>query len=73
MDAFLLIWRPHDLDTAYLLFVAGVGVHATRPCLHATDGRPYGVACPDEHPMFPLDLEAFRECLATRTSRLVFL
>lgn len=66
IDTFLLGWRPHDLDTAYLPFTAGVGVQVgtSDPVFMQRMGSPYGAARPDERPTFPLDLEAFRARLA---------
>jgi len=65
LDTFLLGWRPHDLDTTYLPFVAGVGVQigTTDPVfMQRMGGRAPRPA--DEHPAFPLDLAAFRARLA---------
>ena len=66
LDTFLLGWRPHDLDTAYLPFIAGVGIQVgtSDPVFMQRMGSPYGTARPDERPAFPLDLEAFRARLA---------
>lgn len=66
LDTFLLGWRPHDLETAYLPFIAGVGVQVgtSDPVFMQQMGSRYGAARPDERPAFPLDLEAFRERLA---------
>ena len=63
VDTFLLGWRPHDLDTTYLPFIAGVGVQVgtSDPVFMQQMGA---AARPDERPAFPLDLEAFRERLA---------
>jgi len=64
LDTFLLGWRPHDLDTAYLPFMAGVGIQVgtSDPVfMQRMDGA---AARPDERPAFPLDLVAFRERLA---------
>jgi lactate 2-monooxygenase len=63
LDTFLLGWRPHDLDTAYLPFVAGVGVQVgtSDPVFMQRQQVPLR---PDERPAFPLDLEAFRARLA---------
>jgi lactate 2-monooxygenase len=63
LDTFLLGYRPHDLDTTYLPFLAGVGVQVgtSDPVFM----QQMGVAIrPDERPEFPFDLEAFRERLA---------
>ncbi|KAI9507965.1 FMN-dependent alpha-hydroxy acid dehydrogenase [Russula earlei] len=64
VDTFLLGWRPHDLDAAYLPFLAGVGVQVgtSDPVFMQRMG---GLAPrPDERPAFPLDLEGFRARLA---------
>jgi lactate 2-monooxygenase len=63
LDTFLIGWRPHDLDTAYLPFLAGVGIQVgtSDPVFMKRMGS--GVR-PDERPAFPLDLEAFRGRLA---------
>ncbi|KAN0139615.1 hypothetical protein V8E53_002277 [Lactarius tabidus] len=60
---FSIRWRLHDLETAYLPFIAGVGaqVGTSDPAFMQRTGVPMG---PDERPLFPLDLEAFRKCLA---------
>jgi len=63
LDTFLLGWRPHDLDTTYLPFAAGVGVQVgtSDPVFM----QRMGVAVrPDERPAFPLNLEAFRQRVA---------
>ncbi|KAI0292446.1 FMN-dependent alpha-hydroxy acid dehydrogenase [Russula brevipes] len=52
LDTFSIGWRPHDLDTAYLPFAAGVGVQ-----------RMGFAPRPDERPAFPLDMGAFRRRL----------
>ncbi|KAH9033597.1 FMN-dependent dehydrogenase [Lactarius pseudohatsudake] len=59
LDGFMLGWRPHDFDTAYLPFAAGVGVQVgtSDPVFMQRMGLPVR---PDERPAFPLDLEAFR-------------
>jgi lactate 2-monooxygenase len=67
LDTFLIGWRPHDLDTAYLPFIAGVGVQVgtSDPVfMQQMMGNRYGPARTDERPAFPLDLEAFRKRLA---------
>lgn len=69
VDTFLLGWRPHDLDTAYLPFIAGVGVQVgtSDPVFmqRMGGGGDVGLAPrPDERPAFPLDLDAFRVRLA---------
>jgi len=66
LDTFLVGWRPHDLDTAYLPFIAGVGIQVgtSDPVFMQRMGSHFGGARPDERPAFPLDLEAFRERLA---------
>ena len=66
LDTFLVGWRPHDLDTAYLPFIASVGaqVGTSDPVFMQQMGSRYGGARPDERPAFPHDLEAFRERLA---------
>ncbi|KAI0246396.1 FMN-dependent alpha-hydroxy acid dehydrogenase [Lactifluus subvellereus] len=63
LDTFLLGWRPHDLDTAYLPFLAGVGVQVgtSDPVFMKRMGMAPRV---DERPPFPLDMTAFRERLA---------
>ncbi|KAH8982195.1 FMN-dependent alpha-hydroxy acid dehydrogenase [Lactarius hatsudake] len=63
LDGFLLGWRPHDLDTAYLPFAAGVGVQVgtSDPVFMQRMGLPVR---PDERPAFPLNLDAFRQRLA---------
>ena len=63
LDTFLLGWRPHDLDTAYLPFIAGVGVQVgtSDPVFMQRMGDGGGLAPrPDERTPFPLDLDAFR-------------
>ena len=75
VDTFALGWRPHDLDTAYLPFIAGVGVQVgtSDPVFMRQmgdgdandDGGGSGLAPrPDERPSFPLDLDALRARLA---------
>jgi isopentenyl diphosphate isomerase/L-lactate dehydrogenase-like FMN-dependent dehydrogenase len=69
VDTFALGWRPHDLDTAYLPFIAGVGVQVgtSDPVFmrQMGDGGGSGLAPrPDERPAFPLDLDALRARLA---------
>ena len=71
VDTFALGWRPHDLDTAYLPFVAGVGVQVgtSDPVfmrqMGDDDGTGGGLAPrPDERPAFPLELDALRARLA---------
>ncbi|KAI0298114.1 FMN-dependent alpha-hydroxy acid dehydrogenase [Multifurca ochricompacta] len=63
LDTFLLGWRPHDLDTAYLPFAAGVGVQVgtSDPVFMKRMGIPLR---PDDRPVFPLDMDAFRMRLA---------
>jgi isopentenyl diphosphate isomerase/L-lactate dehydrogenase-like FMN-dependent dehydrogenase len=68
LDTFLLGWRPHDLDTAYLPFVAGVGVQVgtSDPVFmqrQSNDGLALAPR-PDERPAFPFDMDAFRARLA---------
>jgi isopentenyl diphosphate isomerase/L-lactate dehydrogenase-like FMN-dependent dehydrogenase len=62
VDTFLLGWRPHDLDTAYLPFAAGTGVQVgtSDPVFMKRMGL---APRPDERPAFPLDLSAFRRRL----------
>ncbi|KAH9983254.1 FMN-dependent alpha-hydroxy acid dehydrogenase [Russula vinacea] len=63
LDTFLLGWRPHDLDTAYLPFIAGVGVQVgtSDPVFMQRMGDGGGLAPrPYERTPFPLDLDAFR-------------
>lgn len=66
LDTFLLGWRPHDLDTAYQPFLAGVGIQVgtSDPVFMRRMDSRFGGARPDERPAFPLDLKAFRERLA---------
>jgi lactate 2-monooxygenase len=63
LDTFLIGWRPHDLETAYLPFAAAVGaqVGTSDPVFMKRMGEPVR---PDERPAFPLDYEMFRERLA---------
>jgi lactate 2-monooxygenase len=63
LDTFTLGWRPHDLETAYIPFVAGVGaqVGTSDPIFMQRMGLPVR---PDERPAFPFDQEAFRKQLA---------
>jgi lactate 2-monooxygenase len=63
LDTFLLGWRPHDLDTSYLPFAAGIGVQVgtSDPVFMRRQRLP---PRPDERPAFPLDLDAFRARLA---------
>jgi lactate 2-monooxygenase len=63
LDTFAIGWRPHDLDTAYLPFIAGVGVQVgtSDPVFMKQMGS---TPRPDERPAFPLYIEAFRERLA---------
>jgi isopentenyl diphosphate isomerase/L-lactate dehydrogenase-like FMN-dependent dehydrogenase len=63
LDTFLIGWRPHDLETAYLPFIAGVGaqVGTSDPVFMQRMGVPVR---PDESIPFPLDLDAFRKRLA---------
>jgi isopentenyl diphosphate isomerase/L-lactate dehydrogenase-like FMN-dependent dehydrogenase len=69
LDTFTLGWRPRDLDTAYLPFLAGVGVQVgtSDPVfmqrMRSEDGGSLP-ARPDERPAFPLDLDAFSVRLA---------
>jgi lactate 2-monooxygenase len=62
LDTFLIGWRPHDLETAYLPFIAGVGaqVGTSDPVFMQRMGVPVR---PDEPIPFPLDLDAFRKRL----------
>ena len=67
LDTFLLGWRPHDLDTAYLPFIAGVGVQVgTSDPVFMHRQQPNGGLAPrtDERTAFPLDLDGFRARLA---------
>jgi isopentenyl diphosphate isomerase/L-lactate dehydrogenase-like FMN-dependent dehydrogenase len=69
LDTFALGWRPHDLDAAYLPFIAGVGaqVGTSDPVFMQRMGEDGGGGLPlrpDERPAFPLDLDAFRVRLA---------
>ena len=66
LDTFLVGWRPHDLDAAYLPFTAGVGIQVgtSDPVFMERMGSLYGGPRPNECPAFPLDLEAFRARLA---------
>ena len=70
VDTFALGWRPHDLDTAYLPFIAGVGVQVgtSDPVFMRRRGDGDGsgglVPRPDERPEFMLDLDARRARLA---------
>jgi lactate 2-monooxygenase len=59
----LLGWGPHDLDTGYLSFAAGVGIKVGRsdPVFMQRQQLP---PRPDERPTFPFDLDAFRARLA---------
>ena len=62
-NTFLLGWCPDRLDTTYLPFATGVGVEAgsSDPVFMQRQRlRPR----PDEGPVFQLDLDAFRACLA---------
>jgi hypothetical protein len=63
LDSFLLGWRTHDLDTAYLPFATDVGVHVdtSDPIFVERQLLP---PRPDEHPAFPLNLDAFRARIA---------
>lgn len=63
LDTFSIGWRPHDLKTAYLPFIAGVGaqVGTSDPLFMKRMGVPVR---PDERTAFPLDLDAFRKRLA---------
>jgi lactate 2-monooxygenase len=63
VDTFVIGWRPHDLDKAYLPFLAGVGaqVGTSDPVFMKRMGLAPRV---DERPAFPLDLDAFRARLA---------
>ncbi|KAH9060161.1 FMN-dependent alpha-hydroxy acid dehydrogenase [Lactarius vividus] len=65
VDAFLLGWRAHSLDTAYRPFTAGVGVQVgtSDPVFMQRMGLPVR---PDERPAFPLNLDAFRQRLAAK-------
>ena len=62
LDIFILGWRPHDLETAYLPFAAGVGaqVGTSDQVFMQRMGLPVR---PDERPAFPLDFDAFRKQL----------
>ena len=63
LDTFILGWRPHDLETAYLPFAAAVGaqVGTSDPIFMQRMGLPVR---PDERPAFPFDQEAFCKQLA---------
>ncbi|KAI0049448.1 FMN-dependent alpha-hydroxy acid dehydrogenase [Auriscalpium vulgare] len=60
LDTMLLGWRPHDLDTAYLPFGAGVGIQVgtSDPVFMARHNLPVR---PDERPAFPFDPQAHRK------------
>ncbi|KAI0298144.1 FMN-dependent dehydrogenase [Multifurca ochricompacta] len=62
LDTFQIGWRPHDLDTAYLPFAAGVGVQVgtSDPVFMSR----FGLSPRDETPKFPLDLDKFRTSAA---------
>ncbi len=63
LDAFVIGWRPHDLDTAYLHFATRVNTQVGRS--DPVFMQRMGVAVqPDERPPFPFDLDAFRERVA---------
>ena|SRR6267142_717854 len=51
LDTFLLGWRLRDLETTYLPFSVFMRRQQLAPR-------------PDEHPTFPLDMDAFRACRA---------
>jgi lactate 2-monooxygenase len=63
VDGFLFGWRPHNLDTAYFPFAAGVGVQVgtSDPVFMERQKLP---PRPDERPEFPLDMDAFHARLA---------
>ncbi|KAI0265625.1 FMN-dependent alpha-hydroxy acid dehydrogenase [Gloeopeniophorella convolvens] len=63
LDTFLLGWRPHDLDTSYLPFMAGVGIQTgtSDPVFMKCTGVEVR---PDERPAFPLDTDDFRKRIA---------
>ncbi|KAH8980564.1 FMN-dependent alpha-hydroxy acid dehydrogenase [Lactarius akahatsu] len=63
LDTTVVGWWPADLNTAYLLFAAGVGIQVgtSDPVFTKRIGAPVR---PDERPAFPLDQEAFRVRLA---------
>ncbi|KAF8264844.1 FMN-dependent alpha-hydroxy acid dehydrogenase [Lactarius quietus] len=60
VDAFVLGWRPHDLETGFLPLVASIGVQVgtSDPVFMQRMGEKVR---PDDHPDFPLDLDAFRK------------
>jgi lactate 2-monooxygenase len=63
LDTFLLDFQPHDLDTAHLPFLAGVGVQVGT--LDSVFTKRMGMAPHlDERPTFPLDMDAFWARLA---------
>ena len=66
LDTFIIGWRPHDLDTAYLPFAAGVGVQVGTSDPVFMGRQPNGGLAPrpDERPAFPFDMAAFRARLA---------
>ena len=66
LDTFHIGWRPHDLDTAYLPFAAGVGVQVGTSDPVFMGRQPNGGLAPraDERPAFPFDMDAFRARLA---------
>jgi lactate 2-monooxygenase len=63
LDTMLLGWRPHDLDTAYLPFLAnfGTAVGLSDPVFMATQGAE---ALSDIQNSFPLDMASHRARLA---------
>jgi isopentenyl diphosphate isomerase/L-lactate dehydrogenase-like FMN-dependent dehydrogenase len=65
VDTFKVSFRPHDLDTAYLPFVAGVGLQVgTSDPVFMRERMGGALVLPDERPAFPLDFDAFRAGLA---------
>lgn len=70
LDTFMLGWRPHDLDTAYLPFVAGVGVQIATSDPVFMKSQAGGLAPrADERPTFPLDMDGFRARVAAGDER----
>ncbi|KAI0027534.1 FMN-dependent dehydrogenase [Vararia minispora EC-137] len=62
LDTMVLGWRPHDLDTAYLPFFAGVGtaVGISDPAFMAVQGLE---PITEPRRKYPLDMEAHRQLL----------
>ena len=63
IDAFVLGWRPHDLETGFLPLFASIGVQVgtSDPVFMQRMGE---TVRPDDRPDFPLDLDAFRKRVA---------